>query len=150
MGEAVEAARTAAGYRFRTDFCRAHGIKSLRSLELLEQGKTGVGQAFLYEVADALPGWTRDTPRIVLEGGDPPSPDAPGEMPGDFPPGWTSEEEDQYQAKYPVLHPMLLTQGMEFTRQAWRYMRDEYSKLRALEQFTLSMRSDEDSAQSPD
>lgn len=69
LGEAVEAARTAAGYRYRTEFCRAHNIKSLRSLELLEQGKTGVGQAFLFEVADALPGWARETPQVVLDGG---------------------------------------------------------------------------------
>src|SRR5262245_34664131 len=73
LGEAVEAARIAAGYRYRTDFCRSRDIKNLRGLELLEQGKTGVGQAFLFEVADALPGWTRDTPRLILEGKDPPT-----------------------------------------------------------------------------
>ena len=69
LGAAVEAARLAAGYKYRTDFCRAHGIRNLRGLELLEQGKTGVGQVLLFEVADALPGWDRETPRIILEGG---------------------------------------------------------------------------------
>lgn len=69
LGEAVERARIDAGYRYRTEFCRAHGIKNLRGLELLEQGLPGVGQAFLFEVARALPGWTEDTPRIILEGG---------------------------------------------------------------------------------
>lgn len=69
LGKAVETARVAAGYRYRTDFCRAHGIKNLRGLELLEQGKTGVGQVLLFEVADALPGWDRETPKAILEGG---------------------------------------------------------------------------------
>lgn len=68
LGEAVQDARIAAGYRFRTDFARARGIKNVRGLELLENGKTGVGQAFLFEVADALPGWTHDTPGQILEG----------------------------------------------------------------------------------
>src|SRR5262245_3598970 len=54
LGEAVEQARIAAGYRFRTEFCRAHGIKNLRGLELLEQGQPGVGSAFLSEIARAL------------------------------------------------------------------------------------------------
>jgi hypothetical protein len=72
LGELVEQARRGAGFRYRTDFCRAHGIKNLRGLELLESGQPGVGQASLFEVARALPGWTEDTPRLVLEGGDPP------------------------------------------------------------------------------
>jgi hypothetical protein len=74
LGEAVEAARIAAGYKYRTDFCRANDIKSVRSMELLENGKTGVGQAFLFEVADALPGWTHATPRLILEGHPAPPP----------------------------------------------------------------------------
>ena len=69
LGKAVEDARIAAGYKYRTDFCRANNIKNLRGLEYLEHGKTGVGQVLLFEVADALPGWDRDTPRIILEGG---------------------------------------------------------------------------------
>jgi hypothetical protein len=73
LGEAVDAARRAAGYRFRTDFVRAHGIRNLRGLEMLEQGLPGVGQATLLEVARALPGWDENTPRAILEGGDPPS-----------------------------------------------------------------------------
>lgn len=73
LGEEVERARRAAGFRYRTDFCRAHSIKNLRGLEMLEGGRPGVGQAFLFEVARALPGWTEDTPRLVLEGGDPPT-----------------------------------------------------------------------------
>lgn len=99
LGEAVEAARIAAGYRFRTDFCRAHGIKNLRGLELLEQGKTGVGQAFLYEVADALPNWTRETMRTVLEGGPIPPIKPPLVVepePEEEP--WTEEDERVYDA----------------------------------------------------
>lgn len=74
LGEEVERARRALGYRYRTDFCRAYGIKNLRGVELLEQGQPGVGQAFLFEVARALPGWDESTPRHVLEGGSPPEP----------------------------------------------------------------------------
>lgn len=72
LGQAVETARRAAGYRYRTDFVRANGIKNLRGLEMLEQGQPGVGQAFLFEVARALPGWDESTPQAVLEGQDPP------------------------------------------------------------------------------
>lgn len=72
LGEMVEQARRAAGFRYRTDFCRAHGIKNLRGLELLESGQPGVGQASLFEIARALPGWTEDTPKVILEGGDAP------------------------------------------------------------------------------
>lgn len=79
LGEEVERARRALGYRYRTDFCRAYGIKNLRGVELLEQGQPGVGQAFLFEVARALPGWDESTPRHVLEGGAPPAP-APGKQ----------------------------------------------------------------------
>lgn len=148
LGKAVEDARVAAGFRFRTDFCRAHGIKSYRSLEMLEQGDPGVGQAFLFEVADALPGWTRDTPRIVLEGGEPPSTTAPSSE-GEFPPDWSTEDEEGYQAVYPTLYPMLLTQGLELTRGSWRRMRRDASKWRAMEQITESIRSNEDSDHPP-
>lgn len=83
LGEEVERARRADGYHYRTDFCRSHGIKNLRGLELLESGRPGVGQAFLFEVARALPGWTEETPQMVLEGGDPPSlSDRPNEPSG--------------------------------------------------------------------
>lgn len=132
LGEAVEAARIAAGYRYRTDFCRSRDIKNLRGLELLEQGKTGVGQAFLFEVADALPGWTRDTPRLILEGKDPPTATdqeivdddalltepAPGRP--DF--IWTSEDETKYQ----LLKSMLQAQGLELTPRLFAIMKDQY------------------------
>jgi hypothetical protein len=72
LGKEVERARRAAGYRYRTDFCRSHGIKNLRGLEMLESGQPGVGQAFLFEIARALPGWTEETPQVVLDGGEPP------------------------------------------------------------------------------
>lgn len=85
LGVAVETARLAAGYKYRTDFCRAHGIRNLRGLELLEQGRTGVGQAFLFEVADALPNWDRETPRIILEGGPVPATAGPTDLPTDMP-----------------------------------------------------------------
>lgn len=78
LGEAVEKARIAACYPTRPAFCRAHGIKNLRGLELLEHGETGVGQKFLFEVARAL-GWDADTPKVILDGGPiPPPPELPG------------------------------------------------------------------------
>jgi len=67
LGDAVAHARAAAGYKFRTDFGRAHGINT-KSLELLELGKPGVGQAILYAVGRALSGWTEDTPIQILDG----------------------------------------------------------------------------------
>lgn len=73
LGEAVREARNAAGYMFRTTFARDAGIRSIRSLELLEAGDPGVGEAILFKVARALPNWTGDTPRLILEGGSAPS-----------------------------------------------------------------------------
>lgn len=71
LGAAVSKAREAAGYKYRSEFARAHGI-SLRSLELLEAAQPGVGQSVLFAVGRALPRWDEDTPRHILEGGDPP------------------------------------------------------------------------------
>lgn len=65
-----------------------------------------------------------------------------------YPPGWTSAEEADYQVQYPKWNLLLQTQGMEFTRHAYRHMREEFRKLRALEQFTQRAWSDEDSDQS--
>lgn len=57
------------GFKWRTDFARAAEIKSVRSLEMLEAGQGGVGQSILFAVGRALPNWTEDTPRVILEGG---------------------------------------------------------------------------------
>lgn len=73
LGGAVAKAREAAGYKYRTEFARAAGIKSVRSLEMLEAGEPGVGQSVLFAVGRALPNWTEDTPRVILEGGPIPS-----------------------------------------------------------------------------
>lgn len=76
LGDAVAKAREAAGYQYRTEFRRAAGIKSVRSLEMLENGEPGVGQTVLFAVGRLLPGWTEDTPRQILEGGMIPEPAA--------------------------------------------------------------------------
>lgn len=129
LGEAVEAARTAAGYRFRTDFVRAHGIKNLRGLELLEQGKTGVGQAFLFEVARALPGWDEDTPKQILDGSPPPRTSAeppPPYVQEEDGEGWTEEDEDLYQA----LSALLAPHGLKPTAENIQAMREEWERER--------------------
>lgn len=126
LGEAVEAARMAAGYRYRTEFCRAHHIKNLRGLELLEQGKTGVGQAFLFEVADSLPGWTRETPQIILEGGAaPPPPSGPEPSGLELDNDWTKEDQDFYDDVVGALKRMGLTPTPENIREMRRRTEEE-------------------------
>jgi len=66
LGEAVAQARQAAGYKWRTVFATKAGI-SVRSLAALEQGEPTVGQATLFAVGRALPGWTEGTPQWILE-----------------------------------------------------------------------------------
>jgi len=131
LGEAVEAARLAAGYKFRTEFVRAHGIKNLRGLELLEQGQTGVGQAFLYEVARALPGWTEDTPRAILEGAAAPPIAAEGTVPDPATDaeddGWSDEDEEFYQS----LVVFLKAHGLKPTPQIIQAMRQEWEREQA-------------------
>lgn len=72
LADAVIKAREAAGYRWRTDFARAIQV-SVRSLGALEQAEPTVGRSILFAVGRALPNWTEDTPRIILEGGPIPS-----------------------------------------------------------------------------
>jgi hypothetical protein len=73
LASAVTEARLAAGFKWRTTFAPAAGV-SVRVLSALELGEPGVGQATLFAVADALPGWNADTPRVILEGGPIPVP----------------------------------------------------------------------------
>lgn len=73
LGDAFAKAREAAGYRTTAAFGRAAGIRSTASLEWLERGRPGVGQSILFAVGRFMPGWTEDTPRAILEGGDVPS-----------------------------------------------------------------------------
>lgn len=82
LGEAVAAARKAAGHKFRPSFAKAADV-SLRSLADLETGKPGTGEANLLAIAAALPGWTPATPREILEGGPAPDPRAPEPEPAD-------------------------------------------------------------------
>lgn len=73
LADAATKAREAAGFRYRTEFIAAYPNLNLRSLTLLESGESGVGHRFLQALAEALPNWTEDTPRLILEGEDPPS-----------------------------------------------------------------------------
>lgn len=71
LGLAVQRAREAMGpHPYRPSFATLIG-KSVRSLVKLEQGDP-VGPTVYEAAADHLPGWTRDTPKAILEGGDPP------------------------------------------------------------------------------
>lgn len=71
LAAAVAAARKAAGHRFRPSFAKAAGvgIRSLENVESLEPDAASVGDTVLEAIGRALPNWTEDTPRIVLEGG---------------------------------------------------------------------------------
>lgn len=94
LGEAVMQARLACGFQWRPDFVKAvDGIKSVRSITMLENGEPGVGPAVLYAVARYLPNWTEDTPRIILEGGPiPPAQPAPSGSTGEWAPVLTDEQ----------------------------------------------------------
>jgi hypothetical protein len=96
LGAAVTAARVGAGYKFRPPFAKFAGV-SLRSLVDLEQGKPGVGEANLLAVSAALPNWTEDTPRVILEGG--PVPPIPTQETDSTPPRtpheWSADERAQ-------------------------------------------------------
>lgn len=72
LGEAVTRARIAAGWPGRPEFIGHVGI-GLRSLKYLEQGNRSVSAKILDPVAAALPHWTEDTPKEILEGGEPPA-----------------------------------------------------------------------------
>ncbi len=56
---------------YRPSFATLIG-KSVRSLVKLEQGEP-VGPTVYEAAADHLPGWTRDTPKNILEGAEPPA-----------------------------------------------------------------------------
>jgi hypothetical protein len=68
-------AREAAGHRYRTSFFKAAGIskRSLEAVESLEPDAASVGETVLHAIGRALPTWTEDTPRLILEGGPIPS-----------------------------------------------------------------------------
>lgn len=71
LGIAVQRAREAMGpHPYRPSFATLIG-KSVRSLVKLEQGEP-VGPTVYEAAADHLPGWTRDTPKSILEGAEPP------------------------------------------------------------------------------
>jgi hypothetical protein len=61
-------AREAAGYPSRPKYAAAVPDVGLRSIVKIEQADP-VGQLVLEATARFLPGWTEETPRIILEGG---------------------------------------------------------------------------------
>lgn len=75
LGDAVAAARRAAGFRFRPGFVAATGL-GMRSLEAIERGEPTVGVGVLEDVGRALgrfhPAWDAATPKRILDGDAPP------------------------------------------------------------------------------
>lgn len=71
LARAIVEARKAAGHPHRPSFYRAAGIgkRSLEAAESLEADAPSVGETVLHAIGRALPNWTEDTPRIILEGG---------------------------------------------------------------------------------
>jgi hypothetical protein len=71
LARAIINAREAAGHKYRPSFYKAAGIskRSLEAAESLEPNAASVGETVLHAIGRALPTWTEDTPRIILEGG---------------------------------------------------------------------------------
>lgn len=71
LAGAIVKAREAAGHRFRPSFAKAAGVgvRSIENVESLEPGAASVGESVLRAIGRALPTWTEETPRIILEGG---------------------------------------------------------------------------------
>lgn len=95
LGLSVARAREAAGYPFRPAFEKASGVGST-SLWKLENGDP-VGPLVYEAVARALPGWTEDTPRQILEGASPPEPPAGESAPGEPPKPRPEDFESDYE-----------------------------------------------------
>jgi len=70
LGVIITRTRQAIGYKGRPEFTSIAGV-GLTSLVKLETGKP-VGPDVYEAVARALPGWTEDTPLLILEGADAP------------------------------------------------------------------------------
>jgi hypothetical protein len=71
LADAIVEARKAAGHPHRPSFYKAAGIgkRSLEAAESKEPDAPSVGETVLHAIGHALPNWTTDTPRIILEGG---------------------------------------------------------------------------------
>jgi hypothetical protein len=108
---------------------------SIRSVAKLEApvGEPPVGASVLEAVARALPGWTVDTPRLILDGGPAPNPEGVPEHPSpavteiDTEQAWTEQDEQRYR----LLRDMLRSQGLEMTPRALRIMKEEFDRLEA-------------------
>lgn len=120
LGKAVARAREAAGFKFRPAFEKASGVGST-SLYKLEAGDP-VGPTVYEAAARALPNWTEDTPRLILEGADPPpttpmeqaAPDVPLALPSNS----DTELSDEDKLRLDVLKNMI---GVEALKDEVRY-----------------------------
>ncbi len=112
---------------YRTDFARAIGNKSVRSIELLEAGEPGVGASILFAVGRGLPNWTEDTPQIILEGG-PIPPTAPAEPP---PPPTPPTRHEWSAEAWERMQNMTVKQALDFVEHE-RISRGEAAALLAM------------------
>lgn len=123
LAAAVTRARTTAGWMRRKDAAE-HADISLRSIAKLESGEPNVGWRVLEAIGRALPGWTEDTPRLILEGGEPPSisesPSEPAEK--EPPPNRLSERERQLLVELDSLEwtPQEIAEALDVLRQSRR------------------------------
>jgi hypothetical protein len=94
LGEAVAAARRAAGHPRRPSFVKEANV-SQRSLEAVEAHEPTVGVDILERIGRALGrhfrGWNADTPRVILEGGEIPDLEPVRRVPLDI--RWVAREE---------------------------------------------------------
>ena len=126
LADAIGAAREAAGYTTTSQLIRAIGRGS-RAIYALEAGEPTVGQSVLQAVGrklgERLPGWTEDTPRLILEGGDPPDLGAPA---------GAIEEAAASLPDPPILTALEAEMYRELLYFSERLERDDYQRLKRL------------------
>lgn len=71
LGDAVIAARKTLGYDEPARFAKLAGV-SPRALWSVENAEPTVGEKVLDKIARAIPGWSTETPRRILDGARPP------------------------------------------------------------------------------
>lgn len=120
----MAAARARAGWLTTADLARATG-RAARAIYALENAEPTVGQTVLHAVGrtlgQRLPGWDEQTPRLILEGAEPPDGSSPTDPEPDADP-WTQDDEDFYR----FLTELLAGKGLRPTPEIMREMRRQW------------------------